>query len=134
MHSLWLLLLYVVSPEIIIPPIDIIVINGSEAVLNCTVVGDPLPSVSWFVSGVNISLLQSDGVMIPFSQQGSINDSAVANTILNSTMIHSSLSLIEIASFIAGDYTCRASNILGNITRTATLIVHGMLTSWLDNV
>ena len=121
--------MYVVFPEIIIPPIDIIVINGSEAVLNCTVVGDPLPSVSWFVSGVNISLLQSDGVMIPFSQQGRINDSAVANTILNSTMIHSSLSLIEIASFIAGDYTCRASNILGNITRTATLLVHGMLTS-----
>ena len=124
-----MLFLYIVSPEIIIPPIDIIVINGSEAVLNCTVVGDPLPSVSWFVSGVNISLLQSDGVMIPFSQQGRINDSAVANTILNSTMIHSSLSLIEIASFIAGDYTCRASNILGNITRTATLLVHGMLTS-----
>ena len=124
-----MLLSYVVAPGIIIPPVDIIVINGNEAVLNCAVVSDPLPSVSWFISGIDISLLLFDGVMIPFNQEGRIDDSAVTNTILNSTVIHSSLSLIEIASFIAGDYTCRASNILGSITRTATIIVHGMLTS-----
>ena len=133
MYTLWLLLSYVVAPEIIIPPVDVIVINGNEAVLNCTVVGDPLPSISWFVSGIDISLLLFDGIMIPFNQEGRIDHSVVTNTILNSTVIHSSLSLMEIASFIAGDYTCRASNILGSITRTATLIVHGMLTSWLDN-
>ena len=124
-----MLLSYVVAPEIIIPPVDVIVINGNEAVLNCAVVSDPLPSVSWFISGIDISLLLSDGIMIPFNQEGRIDDSVVTNTIINSTVIHSSLSLMEIASFIAGDYTCRASNILGKITRTATLIVHGMLTS-----
>ena len=118
--------MYIVAPEIIIPPSNTTVINGSEAVLNCTVVGDPLPSISWFVgSGVNISLLFSIGLMTPFDQQGKINDIVITNTILNSTSVHSSGRLMETTSFIAGDYACRASNSLGNVTRTATLTVHG---------
>ena len=94
--------------------------------MNCTVVGDPLPYVNWSVSGVNISSLLSNGLIIPFDQQGRINDMIVNNTVINDTTIHSSLELIEIASLIAGDYTCRASNILGVINTTATLKVHGM--------
>ena len=94
--------------------------------LNCTVVGDPLPSISWFVvSGVNIPLLFSIGLRTPFDQQGRINDIIITNTILNSTSLHSSMRLMETASFIAGNYACRASNSLGNINRTATLTVHG---------
>ena len=115
----------IVAPEITVPPDNITVINGSEAILNCTVVGDPLPSISWFVvSRVNLSLLFSIGLMTPFDQQGRINDILVTNTTLNSTSIHSSVRLYT-ASFIAGDYACRASNSLGNINRTATLTVHG---------
>ena len=118
--------MHIVDPEIIIPPNYTTVINGSETVLNCTVVGDPLPSISWFVvDGVNISLLFSIGLPTPFDQQGRINDTVITNTILNSTAIHSSMTLMETASFIAGDYACRASNSLGNINKTATLTVHG---------
>ena len=93
--------------------------------LNCTVVGDPLPSIGWSVSGVNISLLLSNSLIIPFDQQGRINDMIVDNTVINDTTIHSSLELMETTSFIAGDYTCRASNILGDISTTAILTVHG---------
>ena len=132
MYSLcvyFIVVIIVVAPEIIIPPDDTTVINGSETVLNCTVVGDPLPSISWSVSGVNISLLMSNGLMIPFDQQGRIDNMVVESTDLNATTIHSSLVLLETASFIAGDYTCKASNILESINRTATLTVHGMYTS-----
>ena len=119
-------IIIVVAPEIIVQPSNTTVINGSEIVLNCTVVGDPLPSISWFVgAGVNVSLLFSFGLRIPFDQQGRINDTAIDNTILNSTTIHSSMTLNETAAFIAGDYACRASNSLGSINRTATLTVHG---------
>ena len=115
----------IVAPEITIPPV-ITVNNGTETVLNCTVVGDPLPSISWFVvSGVNLSLLFSFGLMTPFDQQGRINDILVNNTIFNSTSIHNSVRLMETASFIAGDYACSASNSLGSINRTTTLTVHG---------
>ena len=118
--------MHLVNPEIIIPPNNTTVINGSKAVLNCTVVGNPLPSISWFVvSGVNISLLFSNGLMIPFDQQGRINDMVIDNTILNSTTIHSNMTLNETPSFITGDYACRASNSLGSINRTVTLTVHG---------
>ena len=115
-----------VAPEIIISPVDTTVINGSEAILNCTVVGDPLPSISWSISGVNISLLLSNGLIIPFDQQGRINDMIVDNTVISDTTLHSSLELMEITSLIAGDYTCIVSNILGDISATATLTVHGM--------
>ena len=94
--------------------------------MNCTVVGDPLPSISWSVSGIDISLLLSNGLIIPFDQQGRINDMIVDNTVISDTTIHSSFELMEIASFIAGDYTCRASNILGVVSTIATLTVHGM--------
>ena len=121
-----IIIIITVAPEITIPPSNTAVINGSEVMLNCTVVGDPLPSISWFVvSGVNISLLFSIDLMTPFDQQGRINDTVITNTILNSTSIYSSVRLMETRSFIAGDYACRASNNLGNIYRTATLTVHG---------
>ena len=121
-------IIVLVAPEITIPPVDTVVINGSESVLNCTVVGDPRPSISWSVSEVDISLLLANNVTISFDAQGMINNALVDNMILNSTTIHSSLRFPETASFIAGDYTCRASNILGNIYRTAVLTVHGMYT------
>ena len=116
-----------VATEIIIPPVNTTVINGSASVLNCTVVGDPLPSISWFVaSGVYLSLLSSTGLMLPFDQQGRINNSLVINTALNNTTIYSSLRLMETASFIAGDYACEASNVLQTInSSTATLTVYG---------
>ena len=123
---MFLLYCFVVAPEIIIPPVNTTVINGSAAMLNCTVVGDPLPSISWFVaSGVNLSLLSSTGLMLPFDQQGRINNSLVINTALNSTAIYSSLRLMQIASFIAGNYACEASNILQNISSNAALTVNG---------
>ena len=127
-YSMYLLIvvIVVVAPEIIIPPVDTTVINGSEAMFNCAAIGDPLPSISWSVSGIDISLLLSNGLIIPFDQQGRINDMIVDYTVINDTTIHSSLELMETTSFIAGDYTCTASNIFGVINTTATLTVHGM--------
>ena len=121
-----IIIIIAVAPEIIIPPDNITVINGSEAVLNCTVVGSPLPSISWFlVGGVNISALMSNVEMLPFDEQGRINDMIITNRMLNSTSMLSSMRLPETAPFIAGEYACMASNNLGNINRTATLTVYG---------
>ena len=125
-HVCFIIVIIIVAPEIIILPFNTIVINGSVAMLNCTAVGDPLPYINWSVSGVNISSLLSNGLIIPFDQQGRINDMIVDDTVINDTTIHSSLEIMETASFVAGDYTCRASNILGVVSTTATLKVHGM--------
>ena len=124
-----MLVIIIVAPEIIVPPNNAAVINGSEAVFNCTVVGDPLPSISWSFSGVNLASLFSNDIMIPFDEDGNINDIVVNTIMLNGTTIYSSLTLMETASFIAGNYTCEAYNSFGNINRTvnstATLTVYG---------
>ena len=125
-YSVHYIVIITVAPEIIIPPNNMTVINGSEVVLNCTVVGNPLPAISWFVvGGVNLSLLMSNGIRIPFDNQGRISDSLINNMVLNSTSILSSMRLPETAPFVAGEYACRASNYLRSINRTATLTIYG---------
>ena len=54
----------------------------------------------------------------------------VDNIIVDNTTIISRLELMETASFIAGDYTCEASNILGDTNITAALTVYGMYINW----
>jgi len=117
------IVIIIVAPEMFVPPDNTIVINGSEAVFDCTVIGDPLPSISWFVSEVNLSL--SNELMTPFNEQGRIDNSLVTDTMINSTTIMSTLRLNQTVLFIAGNYTCRASNGVGDTNRTATLTVHG---------
>ena len=125
-YSVHYIVIITVAPEIIIPPNSITVINGSEVVLNCTVVGNPLPAISWFVvGGVNLSTLISNGVRVLFDNQGRIINSLINNTVLSSTTIHSRMRLPETAPFVAGEYSCRASNFLRSINRTATLTVYG---------
>ena len=63
--------------------------------------------------------------MLPFDAEGRIVDDVLNTLSLNSTTIHSSLNLDEIASYIAGNYTCKASNSLGSVNETAVLTVHG---------
>ena len=124
--SVHYIVIITVAPEIIIPPINTTVINGSEAILNCTIIGNPLPAISWFVfSGVNLSTLMFNGVMIPFDEQGRINNSMITNTMLNSTSMLSSMRLPQTAPFIAGEYACKASNYLRSINRSSTLTVYG---------
>ena len=95
---------------------------------NCTVVGDPLPSISWYFSGDVLS--NKTMLMLPFDAEGRIVDDvlntlSLNSTTIHSTTIHSSLNLDEIASYIAGNYTCKASNSLGSVNETAVLTVHG---------
>ena len=98
-------------------------VDGEEAVFNCTVVGDPLPTISWYISGVDLSLSN----MAPFDQEGKINDYFINTTVIDTTTVMSSLTLNETVPFLAEDYVCVASSSLGSVNRTATLTVHGEL-------
>ena len=112
----------VVPPEIPVPPVNTTVVDGDEAVFNCTVVGDPLPTISWYISGVDLSL--SD--MAPlFDQDGRIDDYFINTTAINATAVMSILTLNETVPFLAEDYVCVASNSLGSANSTATLTAYG---------
>ena len=147
----------------------------------CTAVGDPLPTISWYISGADASLSN----ITPFDDEGSSSGSGSgfgsgsisrsstsldsgANTrfgsgidstsssgfssgyssgfssgsgsafeknnnafiihttrVLNKLTVMSSLRLSKTAPYLAEDYVCVASNIIGNDSRTATIVVHG---------
>ena len=114
----------IVAPEILVSTVNTIIIDGDEAVFNCTVDGDPLPTISWYISGVDLSLSN----MVPFDQEGRIDDDLSTTTILNTTTVMSTLTLNTSTPFLADDYVCVASNSLGNVNSTAiqpTLTVNG---------
>ena len=120
-HVILYNIIHVVAPEMPVPPVNTIVVDGDEAVFNCAVVGDPLPTISWYISGVDLSLSN----MAPFDQEGRIDVDLSTTTTLNTTTVMSTLTLNETAPFLAEEYVCVASNSLGSVNRTATLTVHG---------
>ena len=112
---------YLVPPEIPVPPVNTIVVSGDEVVFNCTAVGDPLPTISWYIRGVGSSLPN----MVPFDDDGLFDNSYIATMTINTTTMMSSLTINETIPFLAEDYVCVASNSLGNASSTATLSVLG---------
>ena len=94
-------------------------VDGDEVVFNCTAVGAPLPTISWYIRGVDLSLSN----MAPFDQDGRINDQFINTTAINTTRVISILTLNESAPVLAEDYECIASNRLGSASSTATLTV-----------
>lgn len=113
----------------------------------CAAVGNPLPNIIWSISGVDISLTNiatfDEEELHSASSSGSgigststsgfgsgsekSNDifSVHTSRVLNELTVISRLRFSETAPHLADDYECVASNIIGNKSTTATLIVHG---------
>ncbi|XP_065918563.1 hemicentin-1-like isoform X2 [Dysidea avara] len=109
------------APDITAPPDNTTVVNGSAAVFNCTATGYPIPTISWFISGVDLSLSN----IAPFDQEGRIDEAFIATMLaIDSTTVMSSLRLTDTMPFLAEDYVCMVSNSLGIVNRTATLIIY----------
>lgn len=96
-------------------------VNGSVAEFNCTTTGEPLPSISWFVKGVS-SLLPPNA---PFNQEGRIDEALISNAVLGNVTVTSTLRLTGADPFLAESFVCVASNVLGNVNKTAVLNVNG---------
>ena len=96
-------------------------VDGDEVVFNCTAVGAPLPTISWYIRGVDLSLSN----MAPFDQYGRFDDDFINATAIDTRRVISILTLNESAPVLAEDYECIASNSFGNASATATLTVYG---------
>ena len=95
--------------------------DGDEAVLTCTVVGYPLPNISWYKREMEVSLAKIKPHKEQFKR---IINSTV---ILNHTTVMSSLKVNKSVTFLADEYVCVATNSLGSVKRTATLTINGKL-------
>ena len=84
-----------------------VVNDGDKAVLRCKVIGTPLPSITWFREGAEIS--PSSDFMPGYD---------TANGIC-------SLEIPEVFPEDAGEYACRAVNPYGEAVTTANLLVEG---------
>ena len=91
------------APSIVSPPVSMVVNETGMASLQCGVKGNPTPQVTWMKQ--NSSL--------PFDKR-----------IIQS---RGGLMIRDVTSQDGGVYTCRARNILGVMTSSATLTVQGNL-------
>ena len=89
------------APSIVSPPSSIVVNETGIASLQCEVKGNPIPQVTWLKEN---SLLTTDKRIVQTR---------------NGVMIR------DVTSQDRGVYTCKARNILGVVTSSATLTVQG---------
>ena len=95
------------APEFTTPPEDIVQIEGGVIVFNCSVEGNPQPSIKWTK---NNEILNTEA-------NSKLTASSSGNT--------HSLRLQDVHRSDKGQYRCVANNSIGNITSAAgTLEVH----------
>ena len=95
------------APEFTRHPGDIVKIEGQDVIFNCSVEGNPQPSIKW----------TKNNVILNTEANSKLNTSSSGNT--------HSLIIQDVHRSDEGQYRCVANNSIGNITSNAgTLKVH----------
>ena len=109
-HSLNLISLSVVAPAIVDGPESQIVLENEAVVLSCVSEGRPPPMIQWSKQSTEVA--ENERVGIETVLRG-------ARRVVSNLTIQSALPLD------AAQYTCSATNLAGDETRSADLTVHG---------
>ena len=80
----------------------------------CQATGEPVPNISWYFNGVMINVSDTNKYMI-------------MSTSLNTTATENTLTVYNVTSSDVGNYTCFASNAVGNDSKDGYLQVNGEL-------
>lgn len=97
-----------VQPSILIAPLDLDLIPGSTAFLNCTAIGSPTPQSSWTRTSLITGLTESLDVIGPSYFQ-----------------LSNGLQLSNVGRNDSALYDCHSENALGRISNRATVRVEG---------
>ena len=101
-------------------PVSTAVVTPGDVTLTCMADGVPAPMITWLRLNENNILLSLDEVGAPpdvLRIDRSFSDERTAVSTLN---------LFGVQPLFAGNFTCRAVNLLGTDTEVATVVVHGM--------
>ena len=112
-----------VAPEIITPPVDVILTEGESAVFVCHVTGRPRPRITW-----GYLPLMTPPMITPRSLNGAIEGYTFMSTATGDREVESTLTVISTLPSDTGFYICRAENeVMGGVTfANASLTVQGM--------
>ena len=86
--------------------------EGDTASFTCQATGEPVPTISWYFSGV----LLVNGM-----------EHMILMMLLNTTTISSTLTIMNVQSSDMGIYTCNATNVVSSNTSSGVLTVNGEL-------
>ena len=103
-------------PRIIQPPANLTAINGSNVSFACQAVADPQHNITWEFNGTTI-----------ITTYNSSNTSQYSINRENGTSRFGTLTIYSITYEDRGSYQCTAVNYVGEVSATATLVVHGEL-------
>lgn len=110
-----LLSLFVVAPEILLPPESTTVTQPADARLTCTASGRPRPTIQW-----NRAVNQS---LIPLVSTADEYDITKAEK--GEREISSNLTILGADPFDATAYACNVSNVVNASSAVAVLTVYG---------
>ena len=97
-----------ISPEVM----DLEQNETDTASFTCQATGEPVPTISWYFSG-NLLVNGTEHMISIMS--------------LNTTIISSTLTIMNVQSSDVGTYTCNATNVVSSNTSSGVLTVNGEL-------
>ena len=110
---------YIGTPVVEISPQNQDFVRYSNVSFMCTAIGYPRPVISWLNNHIALTNI-SNGVT---SLKLLIINSYLGNCITTKCGLKSTIWILNSTLDDVGTYTCRASNIAGNVTKTAQLTI-----------
>ena len=107
---------FAVTPNILIPPSNAIVLDPNGISFTCMAEGFPRPTISWFrVQNNVVSRISNDTDFTTFESD------------TGTQQVTSVLTLVSVRPSLAGEVICNASNIVDYDSQSATLTVNSKL-------
>ena len=87
----------------------------------CQVTGEPIPTISWYFNNA------------PITNETNVDKYEILQSSINTTILSSTLMIINVQSSDVGTYTCNATNVVSSDTSSGVLTVNGelLLLCWL---
>jgi len=125
-NTIVVVILSVVAPVFTVIPINQTVVSPNTVMFNCSATAKPRAEIQWMRDGMVLSD-NSTKITINYEEQGD----CIITRPPSECVLTSTLEITETIPDDAGEYVCYATNPVGSVLETASLIVNGMKMSCL---